>query len=738
MTLTATTNKVAYSGNGSTTSFAVTFIYWDDSDIRVILSNNTTGVETVWTNGTQYTLTGGDGATGTLTIDTSPTDYTPATGETLTIKSNLPDTQSTSLPLGGALPSDAIEERFDKSVRLSQQLAEELSRSIQFSESSPVTSTLITETATQRADKLLTFDASGELQVTQEVGVFKGNWAASTAYSVRDIIKDTSNNNIYICIVAHTSSGAQPISSNTDVAKWALIVDAASATTSATAAATSATASATSATASATSATSSASSASTATTQASNASTSASAAATSATNAATSYDNFDDRFLGAKSSDPSVNNDGDALITGAIYFNSSNNVMMVYTGSAWVRTTPTSSSQTNIDALSASAVIADMAILGTSDIVADMAILGTSDVVADMAILATTDVVADMNTLGTSDVVSDMNTLGTADVVSDMNTLATSDVVADMNTLATSDIVSDMNTLATSANVTAMGLLGTSANVTAMSNCSGSIANINTTASNISGVNSFAQRYRVLSSEPSSDNDAGDLYFNTTTNELRSFGTTWQATAPSSANQANINIVAGELVYEEDLGSIASALTTSSGNNITDVADDIANVNTVAGAIANVNLTAGSIANVNLTGGSITNVNLVGGSIADVNRYANEYTISSSAPGSPSEGDLWYDSTNNLLKVHTGSAFVAVTSATAGIMNVADDTSPELGGDLDVLARSIVSSSNRDITLAPHGTGKVLVGALDCQNNNVSNCGTIDGTNLQIDFGSIA
>ena len=100
MTLTATTNKVAYSGNGSTTSFPVTFIYWDNSDVRVILSNNTTGVETVWTNGTQYTLTGGDGATGTLTIDTSPTDYTPATGETLTIKSNLPDTQSTSLPLG--------------------------------------------------------------------------------------------------------------------------------------------------------------------------------------------------------------------------------------------------------------------------------------------------------------------------------------------------------------------------------------------------------------------------------------------------------------------------------------------------------------------------------------------------------------------------------------------------------------------------------------------------------------
>ena len=288
MTLTATTNKVAYAGNGSTTSFAVTFIYWDDTDVRVILTNDTTGVETVWTDGTQYNITGGSGATGTLTIDTSPTDYTPATGETLTIKSNLPDTQSTSLPLGGSLPSTSIEERFDKNVRLSQQLAEELTRAIQFSETSPATSTFITETAAQRANKLLAFNASGNLTVTQEVGTYVGNWATSTAYVARDIIKDTSNNNIYLCITGHTSSGAQPISSNTDVAKWALLVDAASATTSATAAATSATAAATSATAAATSATAAATSATASATSATASSTSATAAATSATSASTS------------------------------------------------------------------------------------------------------------------------------------------------------------------------------------------------------------------------------------------------------------------------------------------------------------------------------------------------------------------------------------------------------------------------------------------------------------------
>ena len=50
----------------------------------------------------------------------------------------------------------------------------------------------------------------------------------------------------------------------------------------------------------------------------------------------TAYDNFDDRYLGTKASDPTVDNDGDALVAGSLYFNSSSEVMRLYTGSAWV------------------------------------------------------------------------------------------------------------------------------------------------------------------------------------------------------------------------------------------------------------------------------------------------------------------------------------------------------------------------------------------------------------------
>jgi hypothetical protein len=62
---------------------------------------------------------------------------------------------------------------------------------------------------------------------------------------------------------------------------------------------------------------------------------SADAAAASATAAAASYDSFDDRYLGAKSTAPSVDNDGNTLVTGAIYWNSATNQMFAWTGSAW-------------------------------------------------------------------------------------------------------------------------------------------------------------------------------------------------------------------------------------------------------------------------------------------------------------------------------------------------------------------------------------------------------------------
>jgi hypothetical protein len=103
----------------------------------------------------------------------------------------------------------------------------------------------------------------------------------------------------------------------------------------------SATSAATSAAAAATSASNAATSASNATTSATAASTSESNAASSAAAAATSYDNFDDRYLGSKASDPATDNDGDALLIGAIYYNTTASEMRVYTLSGWQQVAPT-------------------------------------------------------------------------------------------------------------------------------------------------------------------------------------------------------------------------------------------------------------------------------------------------------------------------------------------------------------------------------------------------------------
>lgn len=139
---------------------------------------------------------------------------------------------------------------------------------------------------------------------------------------------------------ATSATSASTQATNAATSATAAAASATAAATSATNASTSATAAATSATNAATSATSAASSATEATTNGAAQVTLATAqvalATTQANNAAASYDSFDDRYLGAKSSNPSVDNDGGALITGALYFNTTVPEMRVYNGSAWV------------------------------------------------------------------------------------------------------------------------------------------------------------------------------------------------------------------------------------------------------------------------------------------------------------------------------------------------------------------------------------------------------------------
>lgn len=293
MTVSSQTAKVSYAGNGSTKTFAVPFYFLADSHL-LVSKRAADGTETTFVLTTNYTVSGaGDPSGGSITL-TSGTSA-PASGQTVTISRNVPLTQETDYQANDPFPAESHERALDKMTMEIQQLNEALGRSLKLSVTNTMNSTEFTVGPAERVNKVLGFDADGELVVSQELGTYRGNWAAGVAYAQRDLVKDASNANIYICLVAHTSSGSAPISGNADGYKWALIVDAVAAdasadaaAASASAAASSASAASTSASASATSASASAASASTASTKATEASNSADSALTSKNAAAAS------------------------------------------------------------------------------------------------------------------------------------------------------------------------------------------------------------------------------------------------------------------------------------------------------------------------------------------------------------------------------------------------------------------------------------------------------------------
>ena len=416
----AVTRRVVFTGSAGTGPYAFSFEILNNTDIVAYFN------ATKLTLTTDFTVTINANGTGSITLVVNAggnVPQTPVAADQVVIVGSRDIERVTDFVTAGDLLASSLNEQLDALTIFDQQVAEENARAIRAPAFDPalvedggvVNMTLPTKDS--RAGKTLAFDTNGNPVAGEDIGNWRGDWAASTAYGIRDILRDASNYNIYRCNTAHTSSGSTPISSNADAAKWDLVIDASYAATQATNAATSATASATSATASAASATASAASATASSTSETNANdwavkvngivdssdysskawaiggtgvTDASGAgpakdwATETTGqvdgteysakeyaigaqirgttgsakdwatytggtvngsqysakywaeqAAASADNVDDLYLGPKSADPTVDNDGDALTTGDLYFNTNDNVLKVYDGSAW-------------------------------------------------------------------------------------------------------------------------------------------------------------------------------------------------------------------------------------------------------------------------------------------------------------------------------------------------------------------------------------------------------------------
>ena len=143
----------------------------------------------------------------------------------------------------------------------------------------------------------------------------------------------------------------------------------------------------------------------------------------------------------------------------------------------------------------------------------------------------------------------------------------------------------------------------------------------------------------------------------------------------------------------------------SISSDITTVANDTTDIGIVATDLSgsdNIGTVADSIVNVNLTGGSIDNVNTVGDNITGVNSFAERYRVEVSDPTtSLDEGDLAFNTTDNNLKFYNGTSWTAIAP---GIANVVDDSTPQLGGNLDLNSNNITGTGDVNISGAVTGT----------------------------------
>ena len=543
MTISTTIVKNSYSGDNSTSTFNYTFKVLSSADLKVII-RNASGAEITKTLTTHYTIANvGNASGGSITFTAG---NIPTSTETVVLLRDTSQVQSIDYISNDPFPAETHEEGLDRSVILAQELQEEVDRSLKLSRTNTMTNTEFTVGPTDRANKVLGFDSSGELSVTSTIGENKGNWAAGTAYNVRDIIKDTSTSNIFMVNQAHTSSGSQPLTTNANSAKYDLLIDVASTGVSAAAAATSETNAANSATAAATSETNAANSA-TASETSRQASVTAQTASETARNAAqtaqaaaeAALDNFDDRFLGAKTSNPSVDNDGNALTDASLYFDTTNNVMKVYDlGNAqWRQIQLSTADQANVNTVASD--------LSGSNNIGTVAGLNTQ-----ISTLA-----------GQSTELTNLNSISAA--ITGVNNISAAVSAVNSN----SSNINAVNTNSSNINTLA-GLSG-------LSTLANNASNINTVATNITGVNSFADRYRVQAGVPSSSNDLGDLVFDTTAGKLKIFDGNSYQLAGSSVNGTSqrfqFTATAGQTTFTTDDAGTSLTYDVAGGTAFADI-----------------------------------------------------------------------------------------------------------------------------------------------------------------------
>ena len=262
--------------------------------------------------------------------------------------------------------------------------------------------------------------------------------------------------------------------------------------------------------------------------------------------------------------------------------------------------------------------------------------------------------------------ISNVNTVG--GISSDVTTVA--GIQANVTTVA--GIQANVTTVAgVQANVTTVAgihgnvttVAGISSDVTTLANALSATTTYAVTVASVGGSNVFVldgsnnpaiqlDRGNTYIFDQSDSSNAGHTLAFKNGSSSYTTGVTTTGTAGQAGAKTTIIVDAGApssglLYYCVAHGNAMGNSITTVTSNFAVVASNIGNINTVAGANSNISSVAASIANVNTVAGTLT----------AVNSFNDLFTAGSSAPSSPSAGDLWYDTTNSQLKVYVGSSF---------------------------------------------------------------------------------
>jgi len=157
MTIAKTGSEVSYAGNGATVAFAFPFRFFDNTDLQVFIVVDATGASTLQTLTTDYTVVNaGDETGGTVTMVTAP-----ATGETLLIQRQIPETQSTDYQSNDAFPAETHEAALDRLTLIDQQRSRSDGQHLTFPTGD--TSSPILPISSSRANKIFGFDSAGNI-----------------------------------------------------------------------------------------------------------------------------------------------------------------------------------------------------------------------------------------------------------------------------------------------------------------------------------------------------------------------------------------------------------------------------------------------------------------------------------------------------------------------------------------------------------------------------------------------